>query len=251
MAAPIRNAMNSPAAPRNADLALALADQGHVFLQGGQMRPLLEGCGALSDWESFAGSWNDLALDPYMADGGRYRRRRHAVYATHADGRIERQPHQAHYQSLDYNRLHGGIERWFEPLRPQVGTGASLQTLLRYCHALFGSLAPEVRNWHVEVHQFRIEASAAEHGQPTPEGVHRDGVDYVLVLLVQRHNIASGTTTIHSPDGQPLGSFTLTAPFDATLVDDRRVYHGVTPVEPLDPSLPAWRDVLVLTFRRA
>jgi len=251
MAAPTRNAMNSPAAPRNADLALALADQGHVFLQGWQMRPLLEGCGALSDWEAFADSWNDLALDPYMADGGRYRRRRHAVYAAHADGRIERQPHQAHYQSLDYNRLHGGIERWFEPLRPQVGAGASLQTLLRYCHALFGALAPEVRDWHVEVHQFRIEASAAEHGQPTPEGVHRDGVDYVLVLLVQRHNIASGTTTIHSPDGQPLGSFTLTAPFDATLVDDRRVYHGVTPVEPLDPSQPAWRDVLVLTFRRA
>jgi hypothetical protein len=36
-----------------------------------------------------------------------------------------------------------------------------------------------------------------EPGQPTPEGVHRDGVDYVLVLMVRRTNIAQGTTTIH------------------------------------------------------
>jgi len=33
-------------------------------------------------------------------------------------------------------------------------------------------------------------------------------------------------------------------------VDDDRVYHGVTPVTPLDPAEPAYRDVLVATFRR-
>ena len=43
--------------------------------------------------------------------------------------------------------------------------------------------------------------------------------------------------------------FTLTHPFDAALVDDRRVAHGVTPVRALDPELPAYRDVLVVTFR--
>ena len=80
--------------------------------------------------------------------------------------------------------------------------------------------------------------------------MHRDGVDYVLVLLVRRDNIAEGTTTIHAPDGSDLGSFTLTDPFDAVLLDDARVFHGVTPVEALDASRPAHRDVLVVTFRR-
>ena len=42
--------------------------------------------------------------------------------------------------------------------------------------------------------------------------------------------------------------FTLTDPFDTALVDDRRVAHGVTPVTPIDPALPAYRDVLVVTF---
>ena len=103
--------------------------------------------------------------------------------------------------------------------------------------------------WHVEVHQFRIEARPDVKGLPTPEGLHRDGVDYVLVLLINRRNIGSGTTTIHALDGRPLGAFTLTEPCDAALVDDARVFHGVTPVEPVDPRLPAFRDVLVVTFR--
>jgi len=123
-----------------------------------------------------------------------------------------------------------------------------MRTILAFCRSLFGSLAPATAKWHIEVHQFRIEARTGERGQPTPEGVHRDGVDYVLVLLIDRRNITSGVTDIHALGGRPLGHFTLTDPFDTALVDDRRVAHGVTPVEPIDPALPAHRDVLVVTF---
>lgn len=211
---------------------------------------MLEMQGRLNDWDAFSASWNDMPLDAYMADGGRYRRRRHAVFAVAADVHIARQTHQPHYQSVDYNTLNGGVERWFEPITDFAGNSESLHAILRFCGATFGALAPEVARWHVETHQFRIEARADMQGLPTPEGMHRDGVDYVLVLLVHRHNIASGTTTIHAPDGSSLGSFTLTHPFDATLIDDARVFHGVTAVEPLDASQPAHRDVLVVTFRR-
>jgi hypothetical protein len=121
--------------------------------------------------------------------------------------------------------------------------------VLQFCRGFFGELALHDARWRVEVHQFRIEARPGERGLPTPEGVHRDGVDYVLVLLVGRQNIAEGVTTIHGADGTPLGSFTLTDPFDAALVDDHRVAHGVTPVEPLHPDAAAHRDVLVVTFR--
>jgi len=223
---------------------------GFAFVAGATMAAQLADCGPLDDWTAFAASWNDMPVDTYMVDQGRYRRRRHAVYAAGASG-IRREPPRPHYQSRDYNPLHGGIERWFEPIAPQWDLGASLPTVLRYCQRLFGALAPDTAAWQIEVHQFRIEARAGEHGLPTPEGVHRDGVDYVLVLLVARHNIASGTTTIHEPDGALLGRFTLTAPFDAALVDDARVCHGVTPVEAVDAAAPAYRDVLVVTFRAA
>ena len=228
-----------------------IATRGFALLPALEMRALLEQAGSLEDFDRFANSWSDLALDTYMADGGRYRRRRHAVFSVGPDGRIERQPHHPHFQTVEYNPLHGGVARWFEPVLPEIAGGASMQTILAFCARLFGDLAKADLDWRVEVHQFRIEARAGEQGRPTPEGMHRDGVDYVLVLLIHRQNIVSGTTTIHGLDRQLLGSFTLAVPFDAALVEDARVYHGVTPVAPLDPAAPAYRDVLVVTFKNA
>ena len=230
------------------DIATRLRDEGFAFVDGDDMRALLGG--TPRDWATFAASWNDLHLDRYMADGGRYRRRRHALFVA-TQRTLVRRPHGPHFQSLEYNPMHGGIDRWFEPITDEIGASESLRTILTWSRDTFGALAPATSAWDVEVHQFRIEASAGALGKPTPEGVHRDGVDYVLVLLVQRMNIASGTTTIHRADGATLGSFTLTAPFDAALVDDARLSHGVTPVEPIDPARPAYRDVLVVTFRAA
>ena len=227
-----------------------LSQDGFVFVRGEAMRRALEPFGSLDDWNGFAESWNDLELDAHMADGGRYRRRRHAVFGAAADGPIERRSHQPHYQGLDYNPLNGGVARWFAPVTDAVAGGESLRTILEFSRALFSRLATGEPHWKIEVHQFRIEAQLGSEGLPTPEGMHRDGVDFVLVLLVNRHNIVSGTTTVFGLERQPLGSFTLIDPFDAALVDDSRVYHGVTPVTPLDPALPAYRDVLVVTLKR-
>lgn len=242
--------MASTLVSTNASLQSTIEQDGYAFVHGRAMRDLLIPFGSVVDWETFAESWSHLELDTYMADGGRYRQRRYAAYEASPEG-IERKPHQAHYQTVEYNRLHGGISRWFEPISQETAEGPTMRTILGFCHALFSRLAPTVPVWHVEVHQFRIEARSSEQGRPTPEGQHRDGVDYVLVLLVNRRNIASGVTTIHALDGRALGHFTLTSPFDAALVDDQRVSHGVTPVEPIDSSLPAYRDVLVVTFHRA
>jgi hypothetical protein len=231
------------------ELADAIAREGFALVRGTDMRGVIEAHGSLADWAAFAASWEDLGLDTYMADGGRYRKRRHAVFSASAEDRaIRRAPHQPHYQSRDYNPLHGGIQRWFEAVSPEIGAGPSMTAILATCRELFERLSP-VRAWHIEVHQFRIEARADEPGRPTPEGVHRDGVDYVLVLLIGRRNVQSGITSIRAPDGRTLGSFTLADPMDAALVDDLRVMHGVTPVQPIDPSQPASRDVLVVTFR--
>ena len=229
------------------DWAEALRGQGFVFVQGPAMRTALEREG-MAEWAAFAASWDGLGDDTYMADGGRYRKRRHAAFRA-AGERAARKPHQPHYQSRDYNALNGGIARWFEPMAEEVAEGPAFGAILRFCAGLFDGLTP-APSWHVEAHQFRIEARPGQAGQPTPEGLHQDGVDWVLVLMVGRTNIRSGTTTINGLDRALLGSFTLEAPLDAALLDDHRVFHGVTAVEPENPLRPAHRDVLVLTFRR-
>ena len=241
--------MSSP--PDTSILPSKLQRDGFAFVTAETMRQLLGEPQTLDDWTAFAASWNDLAPDTYLALRGRYRRRRHATFAVEASGEVRRESHQPHFQSLQHNALQGDIQRWFRPIRPAIADGASVRVILDFCRQLFGAMAPATQHWHVEMHQFRIEARAGEPGEPTPEGVHRDGVDYVLVLMIDRANIESGTTTIHAHDGSLLGSFTLARALDAAVVDDARVCHGVTAVTPIDPMQSAHRDVLVVTFRAA
>jgi hypothetical protein len=202
------------------------------------------------DFDGFASNWDDLPEDAYMADGGRYRRRRYAVFDIR-DGIVSRAPHQPHFQATVYNRLNGGLERWFAPVESAIAAHPVLQGLLVFFADICGTLASTLQKpsaWHVEVHQFRIEASNAVQGQPTPEGAHRDGVDYAFVMMVGRKNVSQGVTEIFAPDGISLGSFTLAEPGDATFLDDHRIFHGVTPIAPTHPEENAVRDVLVVTF---
>lgn len=231
------------------DIAAALRDTGFRRVPPDETDALL-GPEAVAGWDTFAHSWNDLGLDRFMADGGRYRRRRFAAFSAGPEA-IVRKPHQPHYQSRDYNGLNGGVQRWFEPVLDTVADHPVTQGLLREGLALFQSLTLDPpASWHVELHQFRIEAGDGEAGLPTPEGAHRDGVDWVIVMLVDRHNVASGVTDIFGPSGARLGAFTLEQPRDSVFLDDHRVLHGVTAIHPLQPGAPARRDVLVATFRR-
>src|SRR3546814_17560520 len=88
-----------------------------------------------------------------------------------------RAPHRAHWQSKDYNALHGGLRRWFEPVSDAVANSPAWSRLLLGLSTQVSRLH-DARPWYVEAHQFRIDTSDGI-GRPTPEGAHRDGVDFV------------------------------------------------------------------------
>ena len=198
---------------------------------------------------AFLDSWNRLEEDQYMADGGRYRKRRHATYAIQGAGQpAQRMPYQPHYQTLDYNPLNGGVARYFAPILDDLHQSVALGALLEFGNAVFSQLSGNAQ-WHIELHQFRIEARDGRSGRPTPEGVHRDGVDFVIVVMIKRVNIDSGATTIYDLDNRLVGEFMLRDAFDTVLVNDRKLFHGVTPITQIDPDEEAFRDVLVITFK--
>lgn len=228
-------------------LTQAVSNDGYARIAGAAMGGLL-GAEAAGAWAAFAATWNDLPEDGFMADGGRYRRRRFGVFSA-APGALIPCGRQPHYQDVDHNRLNGGVQRWFEPISEAASGSAVTKAAVKVCLDVFGPLRAPKFPWRLELHQFRIEARTGQPGQPTPEGVHRDGVDWVMVMLVARENIAAGVTGVYDARGRTLGAFTLADPMDAMFIDDARVFHGVTAVEPADPSQPAYRDVLVATFR--
>jgi hypothetical protein len=146
---------------------------------------------------------------------------------------------------VEYNALHGGMHRWFEPIDPAVVAQPVWSQLLTALAAQFSQLQAN-RRWYVEAHQFRIDTSDGI-GRPTPEGAHRDGDDFVAVFLVERTGIKGGETRVFEAAGPNGQRFTLIEPWSLLLLDDARVIHESTPIQPLSDQ--GHRDTLVLTYR--
>ena len=220
----------------------ALRDDGYAVLRP-QDVAALAGC-PLAALRALEGSWNTLALDNYLKDGGRYRRRRHSCFVQDG-GRLTQTAHRPHWQPVEYNALHGGMHRLFEPIEPAIVAQAAWQQLIR----ALGDACSQVKGqqpWFIEAHQFRIDTTDGI-GRPTPEGAHRDGVDFVAVLLIGREQIKGGETRIFEADGPNGKRFTLTEPWSLLLLDDAAVIHESTPIQPVGKH--GHRDTLVLTYR--
>jgi hypothetical protein len=206
---------------------------------------------APADLEALAGAplapvtpaWDDLPPDGYLRDGGRYRRRRHGCFVVEG-GVVRAVPARPHWQPVDYNALHGGLERWYAPLAPPLAGSPLLDGLLRGLAGLL-DVWKGPRPWFSEVHPFRIDTTDGI-GRPTPEGAHRDGVDLVAVVLVARAGVKGGETRVF--DGPAGLRFTMTAPGTTLLLDDARVVHETTPLQPTGPD-KGHRDTLVITLR--
>lgn len=204
-------------------------------------------------------AWHHLPPDQYLKDGGRYRRRRHGSWVWQANGPTLRQvPHRPHWQPTDYNALHGGMLREFEPIEARVAQSPAFLGLLQGLSAQFAEMAHAQParagepvfdgRWFIEAHTFRIDTEGGV-GRPTPEGAHRDGMAYVAVILVDRAGIVGGETRVFEADGPHGVRFTLTEPWSALLLDDARVIHESTPIQPQQPGVLGHRDTLVITFR--
>lgn len=226
------------------DIQRSLAGAGFAVLDAASLATLAGVAeGGFARWTKH---WEDLRRDEYLRDGGRYRKRRHGCFVVEGDA-VRAVPHRAHWQSVDYNALHGGIERWFEPLDPALTADPAWNALLVGLARTASSLRGE-QPWFVEAHPFRIDTTDGI-GRPTPEGAHRDGVDLVAVILVARHAIKGGETRVFDARGTQGVRFTLEEPWSALLLDDERVIHESTPIQPLDPDRPGHRDTLVITLR--
>ena len=198
----------------------------------------------LVELEALKPGWDDLPIDNFLKDGGRYRHRRHSCFVVEGL-EVKQTPHRAHWQPLDYNALHGGMQRLFEPILPatldQLIWSRLLQAIGNVCSKVKGE-----QPWYVEAHQFRIDTIDGI-GRPTPEGAHRDGVDFVAILLVGRVNVKGGESRIFEANSSNGQRFTLTEPWTLLLLDDARVIHESTPILPLAEG--GHRDTLVLTYR--
>jgi len=203
------------------------------------------------NWDRFIESWDDLEDDKYMADGGAYRSRRYSEFKIdpQSDSFVSL-PQMPFKQSLDVNYLNGGIDRHYLSIKPELVTNPAFRRVLLGCAKAL-SLINSHSLWRVQVFQNRIWARAAEEGNPTPEGVHRDGVDYVLTLLGSRYLVTGGESSTYLSDRKTkVFSHTLEQSGEFIFLDDVRMSHGVSPVICSQREGTGYRDVLVAMYSK-
>jgi hypothetical protein len=191
-----------------------------------------------------------LELDQYLAQGAKFRLRRYGrYYWSPANDDLAAMSREPYFQPVDENSYAGGIQREFEPLRPDTVHNPFLFALVRSTFACL-PLTGDRRNatWEVRIHQIRIVASAKVPGLPAPEGIHQDGTDFLTLHLIRRHNIVGGESTIYDLDRKPIQHYVMRETFDSMILEDPRIMHGVTPVHPADEQAVGIRDLLGIDF---
>jgi hypothetical protein len=189
-------------------------------------------------------SYDSCPVDEYMGNGTRHKR--FAQYRLHpADSgdswEYERLEHRDYTAFKKFNPVGGGMRRAYEPIEVDFTPLISL--------AIAGLDLDRSEDWQINVHQNRSCAQADTPAPLTPEGVHQDGHEFVMIAVLRKVNVAGAQTRLWKPgEDKPFWTGTL-AERQAVLLDDRAVAHDVTDVETANGE-PAHRDIVIVAFSR-
>ena len=203
--------------------------------------------------------WDAMPRDPHMPDGHDYRRRRLGRFKIGFDhdgdavtSVLATSP-RPFRQSKEINHFVGGMDREFAPLAENFHLDSGFRRLLENICRWLPRQDPDgaVSFWAINVHQIRIEATALRVGKPAPEGVHRDGHDFVAQVLIARDAaLAGGVSVVCDESERPIYEATLRHPGECILLDDRRLKHFTSDISLGAASLRGHRDMLLIDFNR-
>ena len=233
----------------------SLLDPVHVF----NLKTL--GLNDYFEKEKIADSFDNLVPDAVSVDANGasmhlQRERRYAAFDVY----ISRANHQeltnvtyregvtSFAQTVDDFR---NATRTFEPLEPDVRDSMFLHNFIKTtcswaAASMFGPHSTNIRA-NVSVHQVRQVARPGVSSDNAPEGVHRDGADFIVsALVLNKRNILGGRSTVFSPDKQEvLLEHTLEAG-EGIFHEDRELWHDITKVHVGPGEEFGFRDIIGL-----
>lgn len=188
-------------------------------------------------------SYDDCPVDEHMGHGTRFKRfsQYKLVHDDKEGWLFSRLPHRDYTAFKEFNPVGGGFKRKYEPLQ------VDFTPLIRA--GIEGLGLDTGDDWQINVHQNRSIADGERNGPLTPEGVHHDGHEFVLIGVLRRNNVGGGLTRLWNPgEDEPFWTGTL-QPGQAVLLDDRAIAHDVTDVTSADGG-PGNRDIFIVAFSR-
>lgn len=189
-------------------------------------------------------SYENCPLDEHMGNQTRYKRfsQYRLSFDTDDGWQFEQLPHRDYTAFKQFNKVGGGFRRSYLPIEADL-TGC-IKT------GMAGLPIDTSEDWQINVHQNRSYATLEKPGLLTPEGVHQDGHEFVMIAVLRRHSVAGGETRLWWTKDAPEPFWTgVLQPGQAVLLDDRAVWHDVTDVLP-ENGQPGFRDIVIVAFSR-
>ena len=199
----------------------------------------------------FYKSWNQLTIDPYYVQyGNHYHRRDYTLLrASYREKQVFIEPRRSPNHGHDANSAYTPSN--MQELLPKINDAVLNSPVTKAIVALkldaLRSLRPDVEEWEIGLHQVRVEAD--HRGvKPAPEDIHQDGVDYVGIVMINCENVQGGETYIRDEDKDHtvIAESQLTHALQAVLIDDKKVFHEVGKILPVDKEEGSYRDILVI-----
>lgn len=188
-------------------------------------------------------SFSDLPFDKYMGNN-RYRRfSQYRISGNSDNWGFEKLPSRPYMTYSKYNKVAGGIKRFYEPITADFTPYISIG---------FNELGLDKNtDWQINVHQYRVLVSDELEGITVPEGIHTDGHDYIMIIVANRHNITGGAMCLYDDiEGKECFFEGVVEENQAALLNDRMMYHYVSHIGTAPGHTQGHRDIVVIAISK-
>lgn len=130
------------------------------------------------------------------------------------------------------------LVRRFDEIPLFVTEYEPIQTIIRHLATMVRHRRPYAQVIQVNMHQVFIFADVLGAGDNAPEGIHRDGADFIVsALVIERAGIVGGESVVYARDKKTELLRKVIQPGQGIFQDDRKLWHDVTPIKE-DPRVP-------------
>ena len=190
-------------------------------------------------------SFNQLPVDPYqisLKKPFRYRKFSKIKFKNH---NVDTYLKGNFFQTKKINRYVGGKNRNYKNINNLV-----VEEIISLFKKEFQNYL-KFKNYELGIHQIRILASNNIVGYPVPEGWHKDGFDYVVLLNINAKNIVGGISRIREKLNDNHDHYSvLLKSGEYIFLNDSKYFHYADPINVKDINTKGSRDIIVLTIQK-
>ena len=157
------------------------------------------------------------------------------------------------YQSSNYNNVNGDILRIYKNIDETILEDDCFKYFVNiFLTTINKELTKNYINdkiKYIQVHQIRVYTENKDEVNLVPEGIHKDGYNFIAMCCITRKNISGAISHIYDESKNIVHSVQLQEG-EMIVLNDDKMFHSVSPIklnETNETNILGYRDVFVFT----